>query len=244
MPLPATLPLLFLAQAAQAAQALDPAAAADPLLRPLPAAAQRVASFDQALKRLRENSDDLQIAVAQSGAATARSRQALAPLLPFLLGTVGVHGDLLHPDTAPTSLAGTPMSPDQTPMSGGVVPMSPAGAPVVPVRLTSPLGLAQVAGRVPIIDVSPVAGAVGGAGHCPGRGGDPGRQGTHLDGGAGRGGHRRAVGRARGRPAAGGVAQRLRARAPGPAHAGSRVRAPGWIWCAPSRTRGWRGPMC
>ena len=151
MPLPATLPLLFLAQAAQA---LDPAAAADPLLRPLPAAAQRVGSFDQALKRLRENSDDLRIAVAQAGAATARSRQALAPLLPFLLGTVGVHGDSLHPDTAPTSLAGTPMSPDETPMSGGVVPMSPAGVPVVPVRLTSPLGLAQIAGRVPIIDVS------------------------------------------------------------------------------------------
>jgi outer membrane protein, multidrug efflux system len=114
-----------------------PATPADPLLAPLPAESETITSFDEALGKLRQGSDTLEIAVARARAAAAQSRQALAALLPLIQGTAIASLDLLHPDSAPPPPAG-----------------SPAGAPSGYGNTTSPLGLGQLSARVPLIDVS------------------------------------------------------------------------------------------
>jgi outer membrane protein, multidrug efflux system len=116
------------------------AQATDPLLAPLPAEAETVTSFDEALARLRQGSDTLEIAAARARAAAAQSRQALAALLPLIQGTASATYDVLRPDSAPTSPGAFP--------SGAVPTGGGNGTP------TSPLGVGQLSARVPLIDVS------------------------------------------------------------------------------------------
>ncbi len=131
-------PLLIMLRLAQAAP--GPSAPADPLLAPMPAEAETLTSFDEALGRLRQGSDTLEIAAARARAAAAQSRQALAALLPLIQGTASVSHDVLRPDSAATP-AGS-LGP------GGVTVGTGAGTP------TTPLAVGQLSARVPLIDVS------------------------------------------------------------------------------------------
>ncbi len=116
-----------------------PAVQNDPLLVPLPSAGETVESFDDVLTKLRRGSDTLEIAAARARAAAAQSRQALAALLPLLQGTASATYDLLNPDSAPGAAASG---------AGGGGGWGPRGTP------TSPLGVGQLAARVPLIDAS------------------------------------------------------------------------------------------
>lgn len=63
-----------------------PAAPADPLLEPVPAAEQQLSSWEEALKLFHERSTDLRIAAAEVVRAAGRRRQALGVLLPQASG--------------------------------------------------------------------------------------------------------------------------------------------------------------
>jgi outer membrane protein, multidrug efflux system len=129
------LPLPILVTLAQATP--TPAAPADPLLTPLPAESETITSFDEALNRLRQGSDTLEIAAARARAAAAQSRQALAALLPLVQGTASVTHDLLNPDSPATP-------------GGSFAGASTSGAGT----FTTPLGVGQLSARVPLIDVA------------------------------------------------------------------------------------------
>jgi outer membrane protein TolC len=118
---------------AQAPQPQSPAAN-DPLLQPLPAASARLASFDQGVRQLRRRSDALGSAVAQAAAAAARSRQALAPLLPTIQGSLAAYHDILHPGTAP--------------VVAGAGPTNVPGP-----RPTDPVGVGQLSLVVPLFNL-------------------------------------------------------------------------------------------
>ena len=107
-----TIPLLLMALLGQAAPAApaprappDPAPekstpaieVSDPLLTPVPAAPQQVASWDEAIELLRQRSTDLRLALAQVEAAVGQRRVALAGLLPTVLGNISVQYNLLGP---------------------------------------------------------------------------------------------------------------------------------------------------
>jgi outer membrane protein TolC len=67
----------------------------DPMLAEVPAAPQLLGSWQQALRRVRVNATNLQIAAAQVEVARAQSRQALARALPTLTGSAYVRRHLL-----------------------------------------------------------------------------------------------------------------------------------------------------
>jgi multidrug efflux system outer membrane protein len=131
----------LLAQAGAGAPALPQQerlpAVSDPLLQAPAGAPETLASFDEALRRLRAGSDTLAIAAARADAAAAQSRQALAPLLPQLAGTASVNLDLLHPHDGPP-VAG----------AGALGDGAGRGGP------TSPLGVGTLAVAVPLVNVA------------------------------------------------------------------------------------------
>ncbi len=67
----------------------------DPMLRPLPPPAHRIASWQDALRRVRAQTSSLRISAAQVEQAAAQSRLALAKALPTLTGTAGLQRHLL-----------------------------------------------------------------------------------------------------------------------------------------------------
>jgi outer membrane protein TolC len=67
----------------------------DPMLRPVPPAPHRLTSWQQALRRVREQTSSLRISAAQVEQAAAQSRLALAQALPTLTGTAGIQRHLL-----------------------------------------------------------------------------------------------------------------------------------------------------
>lgn len=78
--------------AAQPIEIPPPPQTNDPMLAPVPPAAQTIASWDDALGYIRSRSVDLQIAYLEVKRAEAQSRSALAGMLPSLNGNVnGTH---------------------------------------------------------------------------------------------------------------------------------------------------------
>ncbi|AKQ70390.1 Heavy metal RND efflux outer membrane protein, CzcC family [Myxococcus hansupus] len=73
----------------------------DPLLEPIPPASLQVATWDEALRLLRQRSTTLYSALAQVEAAAGAQRVALATLLPTVTGTVSVQYNVLNPDATP-----------------------------------------------------------------------------------------------------------------------------------------------
>jgi len=67
----------------------------DPMLRPVPPAKHRLASWQQALRLVRAQTSSLRISAAQVEQAAAQSRLALAQALPTLTGTAGIQRHLL-----------------------------------------------------------------------------------------------------------------------------------------------------
>jgi len=67
----------------------------DPMLRPVPPAARRLTSWQEALRRVRAQTSSLRISAAQVEQAAAQSRLALAKALPTLTGTAGIQRHLL-----------------------------------------------------------------------------------------------------------------------------------------------------
>ncbi|WP_370645358.1 TolC family protein [Corallococcus sp. EGB] len=109
----------------------------DPMLTPVPPAAEQVKTWDDALTRVRQRSTDLRNAEAGVTRAQGRWRQSLGLLLPNARATAGVGLDVLHPDVP--SAAG-----------GGVV----GGASADGKLPTAPLGTLSATLTQSIIDVS------------------------------------------------------------------------------------------
>ncbi|WP_434390178.1 TolC family protein [Melittangium boletus] len=92
----------------------------DPMLAPAPSAARQVASWQEALRLVRERSTDLRTAEANVERAQGRWRQSLSLLLPNARLSMGVTEDLLHPNLA-VGLTGAPI----IPQAGQPIPTVP-----------------------------------------------------------------------------------------------------------------------
>lgn len=109
----------------------------DPMLAPVPPAPVQVASWDEALALLRQNSTDLRTAQALVESAAGQRSAALGGLLPSLAGSASVTYNLLGP-TVPTFSSG----------SGGIT----TGAPGT-FTTSTPLGTAALTANVPLFDL-------------------------------------------------------------------------------------------
>lgn len=95
----------------------------DPMLAPVPPAAEQVKTWDDALTRVRQRSTDLRNAEAGVSRAQGRWRQSLGLLLPNARATAGVGVDVLHPDV-PSAAGGGAVGGTS---ASGKVPSAPLG---------------------------------------------------------------------------------------------------------------------
>jgi outer membrane protein TolC len=97
----------------------------DPMLTPVAPAPEQVATWDDALTRVRQQSTDLRIAEAGVTRAQGRWRQALGLLLPNARLNAGLGVDVLHPDV-PSAAGGGFVGGSNT-GTGAKVPSAPLG---------------------------------------------------------------------------------------------------------------------
>ncbi|WP_244219835.1 TolC family protein, partial [Corallococcus interemptor] len=97
----------------------------DPMLAPVPPAAEQVKTWDDALTRVRQRSTDLRNAEAGVTRAQGRWRQSLGLLLPNARANAGVGVDVLHPDVP--SAAGGGFVGGSNPGAGTQAPSAPLG---------------------------------------------------------------------------------------------------------------------
>lgn len=126
---------------AENAQASVQAPVDDPLLAPAPRATTEVASWQEARALLESQATDLQAAVAAVARAEARSRQALAGVLPSARLQGGVGFDVVNPQVPALGIVG----------AGGAAIAVAAGRAGTP---TQPVGGMALTGTVPIVDIA------------------------------------------------------------------------------------------
>ncbi|MBE4753131.1 TolC family protein [Corallococcus sp. ZKHCc1 1396] len=154
---PSALLVLFLAAAPQAQPPAPPAGqpppstpsapvpfqpkVEDPMLAPIPPAAEQVKTWDEALALVRQRSTDLRVAEAGIERAQGRWRQSLSLLLPNARASAGLGLDVLHPDT--------PSAPGGGFVGGGANVNGGTGAKVP----SAPLGTLSVSLTQSLVDV-------------------------------------------------------------------------------------------
>jgi outer membrane protein TolC len=126
---------------AENAQASVPALVVDPLLAPAPRATTEVASWQEARALLESQATDLQAAVAAVARAEARSRQALAGVLPSARLQGGVGFDVVNPQVPALGIVG----------AGGAAIAVAAGRAGTP---TQPVAGMALTGTVPVVDIA------------------------------------------------------------------------------------------
>ena len=142
MATPSALLVLLLAAAPQAQPSAPPAESTpqspptapvpfqpkvdDPMLTPVPPAAEQVKTWDEALTLVRQRSTDLRNAEAGVTRAQGRWRQSLSALLPNARASAGLGVDVLHPDI-PSAAGGGAVAGGGTAAPGTSVPSAPLG---------------------------------------------------------------------------------------------------------------------
>ncbi|MET0401818.1 MAG: TolC family protein, partial [Cystobacter sp.] len=130
----------------------------DPMLAPVEQAGRRVASWQEALRLVRERSTDLRSAEANVQRAEGRWRQSLSLLLPNARLNAGVATDLLHP-TLPLSLNGAPIIPQgeqplpTVPLGSGTASLTQSLVDVGAWRGLASAGAAETSARENLKDI-------------------------------------------------------------------------------------------